>query len=119
MESKKTFCVDIDGTICTHTGGMYAKAEPLKERIEQINKLYDMGHKIVFFTARGMKRFNGDVTTVKEIFYDFTVRQLELWGCKYHELILGKPEFDLMIDDKAIHDSDFFNYAVRNYLNDK
>jgi hypothetical protein len=35
--------------------------------------------------------------------------QLELWGCKYHELIMGKPSADYYIDDKAIKDNDFFN----------
>ena len=30
-------------------------------------------------------------------------------GCKYHELIMGKPHADMFIDDKAWPDSVFFN----------
>lgn len=115
MQEKKTFCVDIDGTICVSTGGMYAKADPYPERIAKINQLYDQGHTIIYYTARGMNRFDGDVKLVNEILYDFTKRQLELWGCKYHKLMLGKPSYDYIIDDKAVHDQDFFNYVIRNF----
>lgn len=115
MIELKTFAIDIDGTICDNTNGMYAKAEPKMDRIEQINKLFDQGHRIIYFTARGMNRFNGDVTQVKEILQAFTIRQLDLWGCKYHELIMGKPSYDYIVDDKALNDQDFFNYFVRNF----
>jgi len=32
-----------------------------------------------------------------------------LWGCKYHQLFLGKPSGDFYIDDKGINDTDFFD----------
>ena len=33
---------------------------------------------------------------------ELTQRQLDKWGCKYHDVQLGnKPMFDLFIDDKA------------------
>src|SRR3990167_1704184 len=105
----KTYCIDIDGTICNNTDGMYAKAEPIQKRIDKINQLYDRGNTIIYFTARGMNRFKGDVALVKEIFYEFTRRQLELWGCKYHELILGKPSYDYIIDDKNIDPDEYFD----------
>lgn len=114
ITDKKTYCFDIDGTICDSTGGMYAKAEPFMNRIAHVNQLFDEGHKIVYFTARGMFRFNGDVQKVHEIFYDFTKRQLELWGCKYHELILGKPSYDYIIDDKNIDPDEYFD-TVANF----
>ena len=47
------YCFDIDGTICTNTDGDYEQAVPFKEVIKKINSLYDMGYKIIFFTARG------------------------------------------------------------------
>ena len=43
-----------------------------------------------------------------EGYYDFTWKQLESWGCKFHDLSTGskgeyiKPPNDLIIDDKAI-----------------
>ena len=37
-----------------------------------------------------------------------TKKQLEKWGCKFHELIMGKPEGDVYIDDRGINSKDFF-----------
>ena len=47
------YYVDIDGTICQNTQGKYDQAVPDMERVAQINKLYDEGHTIVYWTARG------------------------------------------------------------------
>ena len=63
------------------------------ERINKINKLFDEGHKIVYWTARG--------TVTKIDWYDITKNQLDKWGCKYHKLIMGKPAYDLLICDKT------------------
>ena len=34
--------------------------------------------------------------------YKFTKIQLKKWKLKYHELIFGKPSYDIYIDDKSI-----------------
>jgi len=36
-----------------------------------------------------------------------TKDQLEEWGAKYHELIMGKLYYDLYIDDKVINARDW------------
>lgn len=108
----KIYVVDIDGTICTNGECGVCKYEgstPIKERIDIINKLYDEGNVIKYFTARGMGRYNDDAEKAKDKFYNLTKMQLDIWGCKYHELILGKPSADVYIDDKGIKDNDFFN----------
>ena len=56
-------------------------------------------------------RIINNVEGVNRILYDFTTKQLESWGCKFDDLIVGyredkpfqptKPHFDLFIDDKA------------------
>ena len=103
------YCVDIDGTICTPTvGRAYEKAEPWNDRISTINKLYDEGNHITYFTARGMGRYAGRVDKAIESFYAITESQLDRWGCKYHQLILGKPSGDYYIDDKGIDLDEFF-----------
>ena len=91
----KTFVIDIDGTICVNTFGEYEKAKPIKERIDYINELYKKGNHIKFFTARG----SGTGIDWRET----TENQLKEWGVKYHELILGKPEGDIFLDDKAFN----------------
>ena len=108
------YVVDIDGTICSPTVGRdYHKAEPWQDRIKLLNKLYDEGHYIIYFTARAMGRFSDQpysiaATTAKEVLFELTEKQLNAWGVKYHELIMGKPHADYFIDDKGINSEDFF-----------
>jgi capsule biosynthesis phosphatase len=106
--SIKTYVFDVDGTICSLTNGEYAKAEPISERIELINTLFEKGHTIIFYSARGMGRHKNNAEKAIIQFYDLTLKQLETWGVKYHGLFLGKPAGDFYIDDKAIHDLQFF-----------
>lgn len=96
-----TFCFDIDGTICSvNEGNDYNKSQPYPEAVREVNRLFDEGHKVIFFTARG-------ASSGKDC-KDFTDSQLKSWGVKYHELITGKkPSFDVLIDDKAINALDW------------
>lgn len=96
-----TYVVDIDGTICSITYGKYKRAKPYKKRIKKINKKYDEGHTIIYFTARG--------TATGLPWYNITRKQLKTWGCKFHKLILGKPEGDFFIDDKSMPIGVFFD----------
>ena len=112
------YCIDIDGTICTPGEGcgtcQYEGATPKKDRIEAINKLYDEGHYIIYFTARAMGR-NKDkphaeaAAVAEDLLRPLTQAQLKMWGVKYHELLMGKPHADIFIDDKASPDHVFFN----------
>jgi len=87
--------VDIDETICFYTNSRdYNLAEPNKENIAKINKLYEKGHAITYWTARG--------TETKINWRSVTFAQLKEWGCKYHHLSVGeKPSYDLLICDKT------------------
>ena len=99
--------VDIDDTICYYdvvvtmgVGKDYSLSKPYKDRIEKINKLYDEGHEITYWTARGT------MTGIK--WFHITMKQLKEWGCKFHELKMGKPAYDLFIDDKNINCETYF-----------
>tara|TARA_R100001126_G_C4744769_1_gene110092 strand:- start:146 stop:493 length:348 start_codon:yes stop_codon:yes gene_type:complete len=106
---KITYVFDIDGTLCTLTDGDYEKAEPIRERIDKVNELYDLGHNIILNTARGMGRTDNAPIYAERLFKKLTQRQLEEWGVKYHRLFMGKPSGDVYIDDKGEKDEDFFN----------
>lgn len=99
------YYIDIDGTICRidsnyiNTAEKYASAIPIHERINHVNKLYDEGHNITYWTARGS---NSGLNLE-----NLTRSQLDLWGCKYHSLLLGKPPYDIYIDDKS-HNVDIY-----------
>tara|TARA_R100000278_G_scaffold88081_1_gene67251 strand:+ start:12435 stop:12731 length:297 start_codon:yes stop_codon:yes gene_type:complete len=93
--------VDIDETICaTPDDRDYNKSKPLYDRIAKINDLYNKGHTIIYWTARG--------TTTGIDWRKLTEQQLNKWLVKYHELHLGKPVYDLFIDDKNINSERFF-----------
>ena len=90
--------VDIDETIAdyepTDDRTDYSIAKPIWINIDKINDLYDDGHKITYYTARG---------TLSGIdWYKTTKHQLLTWGAKHHKLITShKPAYDLMICDKT------------------
>ena len=55
-EDKMIYFVDIDDTICRKSSEGYTdyeNSQPLPERISIINKLYDEGHTVVYWTAHG------------------------------------------------------------------
>ncbi len=92
--------IDIDETIAQPAVSRdYADSTPIEENIAKANKLYDDGHTIVYWTARG--------TTTGIDWTDVTRKQLDSWGVKYHDLKLGKPQYDLFIDDKALNTNDW------------
>ena len=108
-ENKITYVFDIDGTICSITDGDYSKAEPIAKRIQTINDLYNQGHIIHFYTARGMGRSDNSQVYAERLLYKFTKEQLKVWGVRYHRLFMGKPSGDIYIDDKGERDENFFN----------
>lgn len=96
MITGKRFVFDIDGVVDSMPGGStnYSDAIPDKEMIARINRLYDAGNYIIFYTARGY------VSGID--WRSVTEKQFEVWGLKYHELIFGKPNADYYIDDKML-----------------
>ena len=49
-----------------------------------------------------MGKFKGNAKKAKRFGYKKTFNQLKYWKLNFHELILGKPSYDLLIDDKAV-----------------
>jgi len=87
--------VDIDETICFYDGERnYPDAIPNLDNISKINKLYEEGNEITYWTARGSVTKIDWLTTTK--------KQLNDWGCKYNNLSVGdKPPYDLLICDRT------------------
>lgn len=96
--------VDIDDTICYYEDSHkkdYSLAIPIHERIAIINDLFNKGNTITYWTARGT------LTQLK--WFEITYNQLIKWNCKFHELRMGKPAFDLYIDSNTITSNTYFN----------
>jgi len=96
------YCFDLDNTLCRTPGNRYDLSEPIQDMIDRVNYLYNNGHRVIIYTARGMSRFQGNVDSVVHEYYSLTKNQLAEWGVKYHSLKLGKPSFDIFIDDKNL-----------------
>lgn len=79
----KVFLIDIDGTICddikNEESHLYPTSKLFPSALEIINKWYDEGHVITFFTAREGKDREVTETWLKEN------------GFKYHGLVMDKP----------------------------
>ena len=110
MSKQKTIAFDLDDVLCYRPNqfenlgpSKYSYCIPNDEMIELANSLYDDGHKIVIYTARGMSQFNGNVTEIYSQLYARTLKHLDEWGLKYHQLVMGKIHYDVFIDDKALN----------------
>ena len=82
-EGVKNYLVDIDGTICDDIPNeepeRMATAELYPDALVTLNKWYDEGHIITFFTSR--------IEEHREV----TEIWLKKHGFKYHGMLMGKP----------------------------
>lgn len=97
--TQKLFLIDIDGTICddikNEDSHLYEGANVFEGALEIINKWYDEGHVITFFTARESKDRG------------VTEDWLQRHGFKYNGLIMDKPRISdgqeyVWIDNKKV-----------------
>ena len=100
MKYKKILCFDIDNVICKTKNLNYSQSIKIDKSINLINDLYDNGYYIKIFTARYMGRNAENSNKAKKQGFDFTKKQLNKWGLKFHKLYFGKPTFDVYVDDK-------------------
>jgi uncharacterized HAD superfamily protein len=79
----KNYLIDIDGTITDDVPNeeheRMSVVIPYSDSVETLNRWYDEGHVITFFTSR------------TEEHRDITEAWLNKWGYKYHGLLMNKP----------------------------
>ena len=79
----KNYLIDIDGTITedvpNEEPARMVTCEPFPDALATLNKWYDEGHIITFFTSR------------TEAHREVTEAWLNKHGFKYHGLLMGKP----------------------------
>lgn len=82
-EGVKNYLIDIDGTITDDVPNeephRMIDCKPYPDALELINKWYDEGHQICFFTSR------------TEDLREITEEWLKKNGFKYHSVLFGKP----------------------------
>lgn len=89
------YYIDLDNTLCFTKNSDYEKCTPIFERVSYVNKLKEQGNEVVIWTARG--------ATSGTDHRELTLKQLEEWGVKYDSLLMGKPAYDIYIDDKSFN----------------
>ena len=57
-----------------------------------------------------MSGFKGNVNDIYSNLYELTIEQLNKWGIKFHQLVMGKIHYDLLIDDKAVNSLEITKY---------
>ena len=119
MNKKYIICFDLDNTICTTKLNNYKLSKPKKKVIKIINDLYEEGFIIKIFTSRFMGRNNENVKLAKKQGFVMTKAQLKKWNINYHFLIMGKPSYDIFIDDKNLgFKNNWFNhFNINKYFN--
>lgn len=93
------YVIDLDKTLVD--GPNYLECKAIPGRIEKVNKLYDEGHTVIIYTARGAN------TGLN--WFHVTYAMLQRLGVKYTELRMGKFNYDVWVDDKAVNDKEFFD----------
>ena len=89
----------------------YKYCKPISKNINYLKRLYKDGYYIKIYTARGINTFRGDVGKIYSELFEFTKNQLKKWKIPYHELVMGKQEYNLLIDDKVLNISDIKKYT--------
>ena len=119
----KVIAFDLDDVLCYRTSdlggkvGKYNNCQPIHEMINVANDCYDNGFKVIIYTARGMTGFTGDVYEIYSNLYVLTKKQLNDWGVRHHELVMGKAHYDLLIDDKVVNSSKIKSIEdIRKYV---
>ena len=108
-----TLIVDIDGTLCpiNKPDENYEDLIPYQEIINKLKQYHDNGSKIILFTSRNMRTYNGDIGKINKYTAPILISWLEKWDIPYDEIIYGKPWMKncFYIDDRAIRPDEFIS----------
>jgi capsule biosynthesis phosphatase len=114
---KRRIVVDVDDTILvTTTTRDYYNSTPLAVMIDKLNRLYDEGFEIVYFTARGQVSKNGDLDLIEKEVRPILEDWMDRHGVKRTSLIMGKPYADYYVDDKAMTPIQFLSATFDTQL---
>ena len=108
---------DIDGTLCPikSKDQKYEDLIPYENMVDKIKELKASGFRIVLFTARNMKTYNGDLKLISKYTKPLIEQWLNKWEIPYDELIVGKPwpgPIGFYVDDRAIRPNELINFNL-------
>lgn len=109
-----TLVVDIDGTLCDikTAGQSYADVAPRLPVIERLREYQARGFRILLFTSRNMKTYQGSLGAINKHTAPVMLEWLARWNVPYDEILFGKPwprTRGFYIDDRAIRPDEFLS----------
>lgn len=115
---KLRICIDLDGTICNirQEGESYADVKVKPYAAERIKALRAAGHTVIIYTARNMGTSGHNVGKALKNIGKITFEWLEKNKIEYDEIFFGKPNADIMIDDRAFRFQDNWNRITEEEL---
>lgn len=110
---------DIDGTICPikKKNENYEDLIPYEQMVKKIKELKKLGFRIVLYTSRNMRTYDGDLEKINNYTKPILVKWLKKWNIPYDELLIGKPWPGLngfYVDDKAIRPNELLNFDLES-----
>ncbi len=106
----KNLVIDLDGTLTIDEKSEYSNKQPQERIIAQLHKYRNKGFKIIIYTSRNMRTYNGNIGMINIHTLPDIIDWLDKYNVPYDEIIAGKPwcGFDgFYVDDKAIRPSEF------------
>lgn len=108
---------DIDGTICPikKASENYIDLVPYKDIVDKLIKYKENGFRIVLFTSRNMRTYNGNVDMILKNTKPVLEGWLKKWNIPYDELIFGKPypgKLGFYVDDRTIRPKEFLENDI-------
>ena len=112
MYSEYSFVFDIDGTICPIKGHdeRYEDIVPYEDIVAKMRFYHDNGAKIVLFTSRNMRSYNGNIGLINKNTARTLLDWQKKWDIPYDELIFGKPwpgHKGFYVDDRTVRPNEF------------
>lgn len=91
-----TIAVDMDGVLCSEEKTFdRALAKPKPGARERLHAWKRAGHTVIVFTARSWSEFR------------MTEAWLKRHKMPYSSLVMGKPAYDVFVDDRALRFTDW------------
>ena len=111
-----TLIFDVDGTLCPIKSKEeeYANLIPDKEMVDKLKFYKENGAKIVLFSSRNMKTYNGNLGLINANTAVVMQEWLKKWDIPYDEILFGKPwpgHRGLYIDDRSVRPDEFLKYT--------
>ncbi|EDO6740986.1 TPA: HAD hydrolase family protein [Campylobacter coli] len=115
----KQLIIDLDGTLTLDIDVGYQNKPVNVEFLKQLQYYKKIGFKIIIFTSRNMRKYNGDIKKIQKNTLPAIIEWLDKYNIPYDDIIIGKPwcGFDgFYVDDKAIRPSEFIKYSYDEIL---